>query len=89
MGSKRDMTQRYQDNMAIVLKDGKPDIFLTMTCNTSWTEITYELGPNQTPQDRPDLLAKIFRSKFEQLKDDVINKGVLRKVKSYMYVYEF
>jgi hypothetical protein len=89
MGSKRDMTQRYQDGMAIVLKDGKPDIFLTMTCNPSWTEITSELGPNQTPQDRPDLLTRIFRSKFEQLKDDVITKGVLGKVKSYMYVTEF
>ncbi|KAI5429031.1 hypothetical protein KIW84_033864 [Lathyrus oleraceus] len=39
--------------------------------------------------DRPDLLTRIFRSKFEQLKDDVINKGVLGKVKSYMYVTEF
>ncbi|KAI5425835.1 hypothetical protein KIW84_031599 [Lathyrus oleraceus] len=89
MGSKRDMTQRYQDGMAIVLNNGKPDIFLTMTCNPSWIEITSELGLHQTPQDRPDLLTRIFRSKFEQLKDDVINKGVLGRVKSYMYVTEF
>ncbi|CAJ2644762.1 unnamed protein product [Trifolium pratense] len=88
IGSKRDMAQRYQDGMAIVLKDGKPDIFLTMTCNP-WSEITSELGPHQTPQDRPDLLTRIFRSKFEQLKEDVIKKGVLGKVKSYMYVTEF
>ncbi|CAK8534014.1 unnamed protein product [Lathyrus sativus] len=89
IGSKRDMTQRYQDGMAIVLNDGKPDIFLTMTCNPSWIEITSELGIHQTPQDRPDLLTRIFRSKFEQLKDDVINKGVLGRVRSYMYVTEF
>jgi hypothetical protein len=76
------MTQRYEDG-------GKPDIFLTMTCNPSWSEITSELLPFQTPQDRPDLLTRIFRSKFEKLKDDVINKGVLGKVKSYMYVTEF
>ncbi|KAK7400491.1 hypothetical protein VNO78_11699 [Psophocarpus tetragonolobus] len=36
-----------------------------------------------------DLLARIFKAKFEQLKEDVINKGVLGKVKSYMYVTEF
>ncbi|KAI5432184.1 hypothetical protein KIW84_036071 [Lathyrus oleraceus] len=89
IGSRRDMTQRYEDGMAIVLNDGKPNIFLTMTCNPSWSEITSELLPFQTPQDRPDLLTRIFRSKFEKLKDDVINKGVLGKVKSYMYVTEF
>ncbi|XP_050890313.1 uncharacterized protein LOC127095705 [Lathyrus oleraceus] len=89
IGSRRDMTQRYEDGMAIVLNGGKPDIFLTMTCNPSWSEITSELLPFQTPQDRPDLLTRIFRSKFEKLKDDVINKGVLGKVKSYMYVTEF
>ncbi|KAI5385593.1 hypothetical protein KIW84_072263 [Lathyrus oleraceus] len=89
IGSKRDMTQGYQDGMAIVLNNGKPDIFLTMTCNPSWIEITSELGLRQTPQDRPDLLTRIFRSKFEQLKDDVTNKGVLGRVKSYMYVTEF
>ncbi|KAI5429927.1 hypothetical protein KIW84_034492 [Lathyrus oleraceus] len=89
IGGRRDMTQRYEDGMAIVLNGGKPDIFLTMTCNPSWSEITSELLPFQTPQDRPDLLTRIFRSKFEKLKDDVINKGVLGKVKSYMYVTEF
>ncbi|KAI5397540.1 hypothetical protein KIW84_063382 [Lathyrus oleraceus] len=89
IGSRRDMTQRYEDGMAIVLNGAKPDIFLTMTCNPSWSEITSELLPFQTPQDRPDLITRIFSSKFEKLKDDVINKGVLGKVKSYMYVTEF
>ncbi|XP_029144547.1 uncharacterized protein [Arachis hypogaea] len=89
IGSRRDMTQRYEDGMAIVLKEGKPDIFLIMTCNPSWTEITLELNPVQTPQDRPDLTTRIFRAKFEQLKEDVITKGVLGKVKSYIYVTEF
>ncbi|KAI5438213.1 hypothetical protein KIW84_024094 [Lathyrus oleraceus] len=89
IGGRRDMTQRYKDGMAIVLNGGKPDIFLTMTCNPSWSEITSELLPFQTPQDRPDLLTRIFCSKFEKLKDGVINKGVLGKFKSYMYVTEF
>ncbi|XP_016206045.1 uncharacterized protein LOC107646372 [Arachis ipaensis] len=60
-----------------------------MTCNPSWTEITSELNPVQTPQYRPDLTTRIFRAKFEQLKEDVITKGVLKKVKSYIYVTEF
>lgn len=54
------MTRRYQDGMPIVLNNGKPDIFLTLTWNPSWIEITSELGLHQTPQDRPDLLTRIF-----------------------------
>ncbi|XP_019413906.1 PREDICTED: uncharacterized protein LOC109325794 [Lupinus angustifolius] len=89
ISSRRDLTQRYEDGMDIVLNDGKPDIFLTMTCNPSWNEITSELQHFQTAQDRPDLTTRIFRSKFEQLRADVIDKGVLGNVKSYMYVTEF
>ncbi|CAL0322783.1 unnamed protein product [Lupinus luteus] len=89
IGSRRDLTQRYKDGMAIVLNDGKPDIFLTMTCNPPWSEIASELQDFQTAQDRPDLTTRIFRSKFEQLRADVIDKGVLGNVKSYMYVTEF
>jgi len=75
--------------MTIIVNNGKPDIFLTMTCNPSWSEISSELQNQQTPQDRPDLLTQIFQAKFEQLKEDVVNKGVLEKVISYMYVTEF
>lgn len=77
------------DGMVIVLNGDKPYIFLEMTCNPSWSEITSKLLPFQTTQDRPDLLTRVFRSKFEQLKDGVINEGVLEKVKSYMYVTGF
>ena len=89
IGSRRDLTQRYQDGMAIVAYNGKPDIFLTMTCNPSWSEISSELQNQQTPQDCTDLLTRIFRAKFEQYKEDVVNKGVLGKVIGYMYVTEF
>ncbi|KAK7391490.1 hypothetical protein VNO78_19906 [Psophocarpus tetragonolobus] len=84
IGSRRDLTQRYEDGMTFVLNDGKPDISLTMTCNPTWNKISSELGNLQTPQDRPDLLARIFKAKFKQLKEDVVNKGALGKVKSYI-----
>lgn len=61
----RDLTQRYEDGMTIFLHDGKLYIFITMTCNPSWSEISSDLVTHQTPQDRPDLLIKIFRAKFE------------------------
>ena len=47
IGSPRHMQQCYQDAMAIVGKTGKPDIFLTMTCNPNWKEIQENLLPGQ------------------------------------------
>ncbi|XP_061993530.1 uncharacterized protein LOC133711415 [Rosa rugosa] len=89
IGSPRDMHQRYQDAMALVQKYGKPDIFLTMTCNPNWEEIKAELLPGQVAQDRPDLCTRIFRAKLEELKEDVIKKGVLGTVVAHVYVIEF
>ncbi|CAN6573919.1 unnamed protein product [Malus baccata var. baccata] len=89
VGSPRDMYQRYQDAMTLVQRFGKPDLFITMTCNPSWEEIKSELLAGQTPQDRPDLLTRVFCAKLEQLKEDIIEKGVLGSVVAYAYVIEF
>ena len=43
IGSRRAMDQNYQDAMAIIGKCGKPDLFLTFTCNSKWSEITKNL----------------------------------------------
>jgi hypothetical protein len=77
------------DAMALVRKYGKPDIFLTMTCNPNWDEINRELYPGQTPQDRPDLVVRVFRAKLEELKDKLLQKDILGKVKAHVYVVEF
>jgi len=44
--SPRNMMQNYQDAMAIVRKYGKPDVFITMTCNPNWLEIKENLLSN-------------------------------------------
>jgi hypothetical protein len=44
IGGPRDRRKRYMDAMALVRKYGKPDIFLTMTCNPIWDEITQNLN---------------------------------------------
>jgi hypothetical protein len=60
-----------------------------MTCNPNWDEIRNELYPDQTAQDRPDLIARVFREKLEELKRRLLKKGILGKVKAYMHVLEF
>ena len=68
------MQQNYQDAMAIVATHGKPDLFITMTCNSNWREITENLLPGQRASDRPDIVARLFHMKLSELLDD-ITKG--------------
>uniref|UniRef100_K4AIV9 Helitron helicase-like domain-containing protein n=1 Tax=Setaria italica TaxID=4555 RepID=K4AIV9_SETIT len=83
IGGPRDKMRRYLDAMALVRKYGKPDIFLTMTCNPNWEEITNELEFGQTPQDRPDLVVRVFRAKLEQMKKQLLEEHILGKLRYY------
>ncbi|UYV71113.1 hypothetical protein LAZ67_8001784, partial [Cordylochernes scorpioides] len=87
-GSPRNMQQHYQDAMAIVEKHGKPDLFVTMTCNPKWKDITDNLEDWQRVEHRPDLIARVFKLKLEQLLKE-INEGLFGTVKAMVYVIEF
>jgi hypothetical protein len=89
IGSARDMQQRYHDAMAIVRKFGKPDLFITMTCNPKWEEIERELYDGMSAQDRADLTARVFKSKLEELLDEIEKKGIVGRRVASMYVIEF
>ncbi|XP_038075107.1 uncharacterized protein LOC119742920 [Patiria miniata] len=88
-GSPRYMHQKYLDSIAIVRKYGKPDIFLTFTCNPSWPEITTELLPSQRTHDRPDLTTRVFNLKWKALLHDILKDHILGKVLAYCYTIEF
>ncbi|KAL4590903.1 hypothetical protein LXL04_003850 [Taraxacum kok-saghyz] len=85
----RDMRRRFVDAMTLVQDDGKPDIFLTITCNHDWQEITNYLEPGKDAQDRPDLVSRVFRAKLEDLKDQLLIHHILGKVRAYVYLVEF
>ncbi|XP_076928855.1 uncharacterized protein LOC143592969 [Bidens hawaiensis] len=89
IGGPRDMRCRYLDAMTLVQDDGKPDIFLTMTCNPHWPEICDNLKLGQTAQDRPDLVSRVFRAKLEDLKEQLFKKHVLGAIKDHVHVIEF
>nr|XP_027086673.1 uncharacterized protein LOC113708416 [Coffea arabica] len=89
IGDPRDMRRRYLDAMTLVQKYGKSDIFLTMTCNPMWKEIQENLQYHEKPQDRPDLLARVFRAKFEMLKVELLKKQIFGEVAACVYVIEF
>lgn len=83
------MHQMYQDAMAIVRRFGKPDLFITFTCNPKWPDIERNLLSGQTSTDRPDLVARVFHLKLKELLKDITVKNVFGKVIAFVYTIGF
>ena len=68
-GSQRYMNQYFKDSLAICRTIGHPSLFLTMTCNTQWPEINSMLEhlPGVAVSDAPDIVARVFKLKLDQL----------------------
>ena len=75
--------------MALVQHYGKPDLFITMTCNSEWKEIREELMEGQQSHDRLYLTSRVFRGKLMDLKDQIVHKEIFGKVAAFVYVIEF
>jgi len=88
-GGPRHMFQLYHDSMSIVAELGKPDLFITVTCNPNWPEIADELMPGQTAVDRPDLTARAFNVKLKSILNDLLKKNILGVVIGKIWVAEF
>ncbi|KAH9618152.1 hypothetical protein KSS87_022808 [Heliosperma pusillum] len=89
IGCDRDFRRRYLCSMTVVQRYRKPDIFMTMTCNPRWPEIERELSPFEEPQNRPDLVSRVFRVKLFELKKDISVQKIFGNVAGYVYVVEF
>ena len=83
------MHQHYLDEMAIARHFKKIDIFLTMTANPKWPEITRELLPGQTAVDHPDLVSRVFQLKKKALLDAILKDGIFGVCVAHVYVIEF
>ncbi|CAG8744181.1 20454_t:CDS:2 [Rhizophagus irregularis] len=79
----------FTDGMAIVRVFGKHDLFITITCNPKWPEITEALLPNQNAQDRPDLISCVFNMKLKSILNDILKKDIFGKVIAYLNTIEF
>ena len=80
LGSDRDVHSRYMDAMALITRYGKPDFFVTMTSNPYWDEIVEQLLPGQMPQDRLDIVARVYRAMLRDLQVFLLKKHHLGKV---------
>ena len=88
-GGPRWYNKKLQDAIAILRKFSKPDLFITMTCNPGWPEILTNLGRGQRAEDRPDVVARVFKLKLDQLMKDIVQGQVFGMVAAHLHVIEW
>ncbi|TBU06647.1 helitron-like helicase [Hamiltosporidium tvaerminnensis] len=82
-GSPRNMQQKYQDAMGIVMKYGKPDLFITTTFIPNNAEISENIDANEKRENTPDLVDRVFRQKLKALMTDIRKNIIFGKVNVY------
>ena len=83
--------------MAIVCRFGSPDFFITVTSNPNWPEIKEACrikfedctSLSLIAQDRPNLVTRVAKLKFDKIIEDLDNKQVFGKVAAFVYTIEF
>ncbi|UYV69075.1 hypothetical protein LAZ67_6002284 [Cordylochernes scorpioides] len=80
-GSPRHMHEYAQDAMTYVRAYGRPDFFITFTCNPAWDEIKELLLTGQTPSDRHDISApmRLNAAKGVLVSTDTIRRRLHKK----------
>ena len=63
----------------MVREFGKPDLFITFTCNPQWKEITENLFKYQSVENRLDLVASVFRLKYKELIREIVEDQIFRQ----------
>lgn len=80
-GGARYMMQNYLDAMSLCKWFGYPDLFITVTCNPKWPEITrYLTDVGLKPEDGPDIICRVFKMKLDMLLKDLKQKKLFGRV---------
>jgi len=83
------MIQNYHDGIAICRVYGPPDLFITFACNPKWPEISLAILNGQQPNDRPDIIVRVFHMKLQQLLDDIPSAAIFGPMLAILYSIEF
>ena len=75
-GSDRYMYQQYCDAITLWHEFGHPDGFLTWTFNPDCRELKEQLREGETGLDRPDIVARIFKLKKDQIVKDLESEHI-------------
>jgi hypothetical protein len=63
------------DCLALRKALGPVTLFITFTINPRWPEITSQLRPNQSANDRPDLIVRVFQQYLSSFKGYPLRNG--------------
>ncbi|XP_076938850.1 uncharacterized protein LOC143607202 [Bidens hawaiensis] len=86
-GGSRYMMQNYLDAMAVCRWFGYLDFFMTITCSPEVKRFFNNTTIN--PEDRPDIMCKLFKVKLDAIIKDLKKGELLGKVQAIVYTVEF
>jgi len=81
-GSRRHLRSLAKNALALVSEFGRPSLFITLTCNPNWPEITEQLLPGQTAFDRGDIVCQVFYRKLEAILTNIRHGKYFRVMES-------
>ena len=88
-GSPRHLHEYAPDAMTYVRTYGRPDLFITFTCNPTWDEIKELLSHGQLSSDRHDIIARVFKQKLKSMMDFIVKHHVFGETRCWMYSIEW
>ena len=89
VGSARYYQQLYLDAMALPKKFGKPDLFVTFTCNPHWPEIVEALPNSSHWKFHADVVSRAFMIRLKSLLNDIVKLRIFGDVSAYVYRIEW
>ena len=89
VGSKRYMIEKCNDAVCMFAKVGLPSLFITITANPKWKNITDHLSNDEEPLDRPDLVSRVFKLKVNEIIDEIVKGQIFGRVLAYAYTVEY
>ena len=66
IGSRAWASEQVADALALCREHGKPSLFITITTNPNWPEITSQLRPGQSASDIPFIVARVFHLRVKK-----------------------
>ena len=89
VGSPRYYYQLYLDAMALPLRYHKPDLFITITCNPCWPEISRAIPDNSHWRYHPDIVGRVFMLKFASILQEITVTQIFGPVLAYVWRVEW
>jgi hypothetical protein len=89
VGSPRFYHQLYLDAMALPHRYHKPDLFITMTCNPCWPEISRAIPVGSHWRFHPDIVARVFMLKFQAVLQEITVSQIFGPVLAYVWRVEW